>query len=166
MDTLPSLVFYALAAATALSALVVVTSRSIFYSAVALIGTLTFVAGIFFLWGADFVGTAQILVYVGGIMIIMLFVIMLSQQARDLMQRQINDQWLAALVVSAVIAISLARAFRVFVGQAPAPNDLLPTSGRLGQLLLGDMLLPFEAVSLILFAALVGAVLFGKEKNQ
>lgn len=160
---IPVLVFYALAALLVASSLAVVSLRSIFYSAVALVAALSAVAGIFLLWGADFLGAAQLLVYVGGIMIIMLFVIMLSQQPRDRLQRQTNDQWLAGVFFSLTIGLALARSFRAFIAVGQAPTELLPTSSPLGRLLLGDMVLPFEAVSLILLAALVGAVFFGRD---
>jgi NADH:ubiquinone oxidoreductase subunit 6 (subunit J) len=60
--------------------------------------------------------------------------------------------------------VSLIHGFRVFAGQSVAVREMLPTSAPLGRLLLGDMLLPFETVSLILLVALVGAVLFGQDK--
>jgi NADH:ubiquinone oxidoreductase subunit 6 (subunit J) len=164
MAHLPSLVFYALSAALILSSIAVVSIRNVFYSAVALVGALTLVAGLFLLFGADFLGAAQVLVYVGGIMIIMLFVIMLSQQPQDALRSQTNDQWVAGALIAAVVGISLVRAFRFFVSHVSAAREMVPTSASLGRLLLGDMLLPFEAVSLILLAALVGAVLFGQDK--
>jgi len=164
MNHLPGIVFYGFSAALIVAAIGVVTVKNIFYSAVSLVAALTVVAGIFILFGADFLAAAQVLVYVGGIMIIMLFVVMLSQQPRDQLQRQTNDQWVAGLLFSLTIAISLVRAFRVFVTQEPSLAEMMPTSAKLGSLLLGDMLLPFEVVSLILLAALVGAVLFAQDK--
>ncbi|OGR93329.1 MAG: hypothetical protein A2992_05935 [Elusimicrobia bacterium RIFCSPLOWO2_01_FULL_59_12] len=163
--SLSSLVFYAFSAMLVVTAVGVVTLRNVFYSAVSLVAALTIVAGLFVLLGADFLGAAQVLVYVGGILIIMLFVIMLSQQPRDLLQRQTNDQWIAGLFFALTIGVSLVRAFTYFVSQTPPDGDIAPTSASLGRLLLGEMLLPFEAVSLILLAALVGAVVFGQEKN-
>ncbi len=164
MSHLPSLVFYALSAALILSAIGVVALRNVFLSAVALVAALTIVAGLFLLFGADFLGAAQVLVYVGGIMIIMLFVIMLSQQPSDALQRQTNDQWLAGGLIALTIALSLVRGFRAFLSQPVSAAEMTPTSASLGRLLLGDMVLPFEAVSLILLAALVGAVLFGQDR--
>jgi NAD(P)H-quinone oxidoreductase subunit 6 len=166
MSHLPSLVFYALSAALILTAIGVVTMRSVFYSAVSLVAALTVVAALFLLYGADFLGAAQVLVYVGGIMIIMLFVVMLSQRPHDSMERQTNDQWFRALCLALVIGISLVRGFRIFISQMVSTAEPMPTSAPLGRLLLGDMLLPFEAVSLILLAALVGAVLFGQDKKS
>ena len=102
--------------------------------------------------------------YVGGIMIIMLFVVMLSQQPRDQLQRQTNHQWVAGECLRLTIGISLVRAFKIFIDQGPSLAEMTPTSARLGSLLLGEMLLPFEVVSLVLLAALVGAVLFAQDK--
>lgn len=164
MSALPNIIFYAFSALLILSAVFVVTLRSVFHSAIALLAALVFVAGLFFLQGADFLGAAQILVYVGGILVIMLFMIMLSHQPKDLQQRQTNDQWIAGIFLALTIAISLVRSFRVFVNTLPGPAELTPTSASLGRLLLNEMALPFEAVSLILLAALVGAVVFGQEK--
>src|SRR4029077_13010778 len=115
MSHLPSLVFYGLSAALIIASIAVVTARNVFYSAVSLVAALTVVAGFFLLYGADFLGAAQVLVYIGGILIIMLFVIMLSQRPRDAMERQTNDQWFRALCLALVIAISLVRGFRIFI---------------------------------------------------
>jgi NADH:ubiquinone oxidoreductase subunit 6 (subunit J) len=166
MSHIPSIIFYGVSALLVLSAIGVVTLRNIFYSAIMLVVSLTLVAFLFVLMGADFLGAAQVLVYVGGIMIIMLFVIMLSQQPKDVYQSQTNDQWLAAGLITITIGISLVRGFRVFLHPMEASHVMLPTSAPMGRLLLGDMLLPFEVVSLILLAALVGAVFFGTDKQS
>jgi NADH-quinone oxidoreductase subunit J len=166
MSHLPSIVFWFLSAIFIATAICVVTLRSVFYSAVSLGAALTVMAGLFILFGADFLGVAQVLVYVGGVMIIMLFVIMLSPQTRDHLhlERQTRNQWLRGVLLALASCVSLIHGFRVFAGQSVAVREMLPTSAPLGRLLLGDMLLPFETVSLILLVALVGAVLFGQDK--
>jgi NADH:ubiquinone oxidoreductase subunit 6 (subunit J) len=164
LENLPSIVFYVLAAALVLSAIAVVVLPSIFYSAVALGAGLTVMAGIFVLFGADFLGVAQILVYVGGVMIIMLFVIMLSPQTRDNFQKHSLNQSLRGILLALASAVSLLQGFQVFAGMGDSVRDMVPTSAGLGRLLLGDLLLPFEAISLILLVALVGAALFGQDK--
>src|SRR5437868_1073816 len=98
-----TIIFDAFAVLLVLSAIVVVTSRNVFHSAIALTAALALVAGIFLMLGADFIGASQLLVYVGGIMIIMLFVIMLSQQPLESRQRQTNEQWLGGLGIGLVI---------------------------------------------------------------
>lgn len=166
MINLPAVIFYAFAALAIVSALVVVTSRNVFHSAMALTATLGVVAGFFALLGADFLAASQVLVYVGGIMIIMLFVVMLSQQPFDALQRQTNQQWLWGLLFAAAVAAALIRSFRgVFLSVPALATETVPTSARLGRLLLGQMLVPFEAISLVLLAALVGAVIFGQDRK-
>src|SRR5882762_3190517 len=93
---LPVVIFGFMSALLIGLSLAVVTSRSVFRSAIALTAGLSVVAGIFAMLGADFVAAGQLLIYVGGIMIIMLFVIMLSQKPLAQLDRQTNDHWLWA----------------------------------------------------------------------
>jgi len=165
-QTLSTLIFGVMAALLIGLSVVVVTSKSVFRGAIALTAALGVVAGLFAFLGADFVAAGQLLIYVGGIMIIMLFVIMLSQRPQDHLDRQTNEPWvwgaLLALAVAGVLIMQFRAVYRgVFVTAAP-----MPTTASVGRLLLGDMVIPFEAVSLVLLAALVGAVYFGLEKGD
>src|ERR1041385_7569757 len=101
---IPTLVFGAMSASLIVLSLVVVTSKSVFRGAIALTAALGVVAGLFALLGADFVAASQLLIYVGGIMIIMLFVIMLSQHPLAELDRQTNDQWLWGALFSMAVA--------------------------------------------------------------
>ena len=157
--SLEAVVFLFLSVMTLVPALLVVTVRNIFYAGLFLVLSLTGVAGFFALLGADFLFVAQILVYAGGIVVLLLFVVFLSGSPKDWIVRQRNEQWLGALLVSAVFVSVLAVLFR----RLPAGSvlaDVSPTTASLGLLLLKDMVLPFEALSLLLLAALVGAVHF------
>jgi NAD(P)H-quinone oxidoreductase subunit 6 len=163
MPSIPDIVFFGLAVVAIGSALVVVIARNVFHSALALTLCLAAVGGFFALIGADFLAAAQILIYVGGIMIIMLFVVMLSQRPAKSLERQTNRQgfW------GAVLALALAGALMIHFGLAYKTvvhaSILTPTSQAIGRLLMGDMVIPFEVVSLVLLAALVGAVCFASE---
>ena len=116
--------------------------------------------------GADFVAAGQLLIYVGGIMIIMLFVIMLSQRPMAKLDRQTNDQWLWAALFALAVTCGLIVQFRAVYRGVFSTGIPTPTSASIGRLLLGDMVVPFEAVTLVLLAALVGAVHFGMEKEE
>ena len=166
MHHLPSIVFWMLSVAFIVAAVGVVTLPSVFYSAVSLGAALTVIAGLFILFGADFLGVAQILVYVGGVMIIMLFVIMLSPQTRDYayFEKQTRNQWIRGFLLALICGLSLFKGFHVLAGVTQPIRDIAPTTAQLGRLLLGEMLLPFEVISLVLLVALVGAVLFGQDK--
>ncbi|HRY29719.1 MAG TPA: NADH-quinone oxidoreductase subunit J [Elusimicrobiota bacterium] len=152
-------VFALLAVLTIVPAALVVTVKNIFHAALFLVLSLTGVAGFFAMLGADFLFVVQILLYAGGITVILLFVVLLSGSPKDWLIRQMNEQWLGALAASAVFVAVLAGLFQYL----PGPESISavgPTTELLGVLLLREMVLPFEAVSLVLLAALVGAVLF------
>ena len=156
-----TIVFFAFSAMLIGLSLVVVTARSVFRGAIALTAALGVVAALFALLGADFVAAGQLLIYVGGIMIIMLFVIMLSQRPQAKLDRQANEQWLLGAFFAIAVACALMAQFRAVYRGVYSTIVALPTTVSIGRLLLGDMVVPFEAVSLVLLAALVGAVYFG-----
>jgi NADH:ubiquinone oxidoreductase subunit 6 (subunit J) len=163
---LPTLVFVLLAGLLIGLSIAVVTSRSVFRSAIALTGALAVVGALFALLGADFVAAGQLLIYVGGIMIIMLFVIMLSQRPQAQLDRQFNEQWLWGGLFALAVASGLVVQFRAVYRGVFSTTVSMPTSARLGHLFLGDMVVPFEAVSLVLLAALIGAVYFGLDYEK
>lgn len=158
------LVFAFLAVLVLVPAGLAVTVKNIFHSALWLVLSLTGVAGLFALLGADFLFVAQILVYTGGITVLLLFVVLLSGSPKDWIVRQVNGQWAWGLALSAIFVGLLATLFK----QIPEPAEFTPaapTSAPLGLMLVRDMLLPFEAVSLVLLAALVGAIHFSKRNS-
>jgi NADH-quinone oxidoreductase subunit J len=163
-DMIAKLVFAFLAVLVLVPAGLAVTVKNIFHSALWLVLSLTGVAGLFALLGADFLFVAQILVYTGGITVLLLFVVLLSGSPKDWIVRQVNGQWAWGLALSAIFVGLLATLFK----QIPEPAELTPaapTSAPLGLMLVRDMLLPFEAVSLVLLAALVGAIHFSKRNS-
>ena len=161
----PQIIFYSLAALILLSALAVVTMRNTVHSALCLGLSLMGVAGFFAMLSADFLFGGQIMVYVGGIALLVMFVVMLLGRASDLHLRQVNNQWAAAFFICAVSAGGLwriAKAYSTQVTHAP----MAPTTAALGKLLLGDYAVPFELVSLLLTAALLGAVFFSEFERK
>lgn len=158
-------IFYSLAAATLGSALAVVTMRNTVHSALFLGLSLASLAGLFAMLGADFLFAGQILVYVGGIAVLIMFVVMLLGRASDLHLRQVNNQWMAALLICAISAFGLYRIVHLFPGQR-APGISQPTTAALGRLMLGEYALPFELISLVLTAGLLGAVFFSRLEEK
>jgi NADH-quinone oxidoreductase subunit J len=157
-------VFILLSLMAIVPAALVVSVRNIFHAALYLVVSLTGVAGLFAMMGADFLFVAQLLVYSGGILILLLFVVLLSGTPKDWVTGAMNAQWMASALVSAMFVSLLAVLLRA-LPEAAAAGEALPSSGSLGVLLLKDMLLPFEAVSFVLLAALVGAVHFSKKEE-
>jgi NADH-quinone oxidoreductase subunit J len=157
-------VFIALALMVLVPALLVVTLKNVFHAALFLVLSLTGVGGLFAMLGADFLFVVQVLLYSGGIVVLLMFVVLLSGSPKDWVARQVNGQWLVSILVSALFVWILAALFR-FLPEG-TPGEALPTTAGLGLLLLRDMVLPFEAVSLVLLAALVGAIYFTRRKED
>jgi NADH-quinone oxidoreductase subunit J len=152
--------FYLLAASAVVMAVLVVSAANPVYSATALIGCLLCVAGIFALNSAHLLALLQVLVYAGAIMVLILFVIMLlNLSPRELGKGQVSLRRVGgAYLIGAVSTLMIVR----FARHLPVPaSELEPGFGTIeavGKLLYTKYLLPFEMVSLLLLAAIVGAV--------
>ena len=164
--------FYILAAILVVFAILTVTAANPVRSAVYLISALLGMAGLFFLLQAEFVGAVQILVYVGGIMVLFLFVIMLVSVREVEGQRRANRQWKTALVLGIVLSFELV----FFVVQGAdvfrtdtISQDLILESQTLntetvGGLLYSTYLLPFEIASVLLLVAMIAAVVLTQKQ--
>ncbi|HEX4822697.1 MAG TPA: NADH-quinone oxidoreductase subunit J [Candidatus Polarisedimenticolaceae bacterium] len=158
--------FYVLALLIVASALVVITSRNPVGSAVALAFNLCAIAGVFMVLDAQFIGLLQVIVYAGAIMVLILFVIMLLNLREEQRAHPAGTfQRILAPVATLVFAIVLGRALWASVPSAfpPAP-DRFGTAASVGQDLFGRFYYPFEAISLLLVVAMVGAVLLAKKR--
>lgn len=153
-----ALAFYLIAAVAVISALAVVTVRNIFRSALCLVLTFFSLAGLYVLLEAEFIAAAQVLIYVGAITILILFGVMLTYRLTDKTIRQASEGRMISLIVVMVLGCLIAivlRATRFPVTSEPVSH---PTIAYLGQLLMTQYLWPFEVVSILLLAALVGAI--------
>ena len=157
-------VFYLLAAVTVVSALGVALSRSIVYSAFALMGALLGVAAIFVLLGADFLGVVQLLVYVGGILVLTLFAVMLTHRISDVNVSNRAVGRGAGLVVVGIVLVWMLQVARKAVWVVKEPGPAAPTTYGVGQAFLTDFVLPFEVASIVLLAALVGAIVVSRKE--
>ncbi len=161
---LEQIVFWSLSALTLLSALGVVLQRNAVHSSLFLGLSLAGVAGLYGSLGADFLFGAQIMVYVSGIAVLVMFVVMLLGRASDLHLRQVNDRWLAALLVCGVSAVGMLKIARLHSATV-STVAAKPSTRELGRLFLGEWLVPFELISLVLLAALLGAVFFTRTEK-
>jgi NADH:ubiquinone oxidoreductase subunit 6 (subunit J) len=161
-----AVVFSALAAITVGSAAVVVLARSLIYSAFALLFTFFGVAGFYLLLGADFLAATQLLIYVGGILILLLFGVMLTHKLYDLDLRTEVTQFLPGLIVAVglfvvLTALALRTPWATGPGRPPAA-----TTAEIGTLFLSTYLLPFEVASLVLLVALIGAAMIVRKRKD
>ena len=159
-------IFIVLSAVALIGALGVVVSRNLFHAAIFLVLSFVGVAGYYVLLEAEFLAMIQILVYVGAISILIIFAIMLSRRLMSAEFRAKNEQWLLGLIAAALLfAILVVILVQVNwpVAQADVPDGTLVA---LGQALVdpAQYLLVFEAASVLLLVALVGAVIIARER--
>jgi len=164
---LTDVVFYVFALLTILSACVVVFSRNVVYSAFGLLFTFMGVAGLYVLLHADFLAVTQVLVYVGGILVLILFGVMLTSKVVSVDMKTGSIQTIPALVLAAVVGGTLAGIFyATWKGTAaPALGPETTTPG-LGTQLMTSYLLPFEIASVVLVVALVGAAMTARRSRR
>jgi NADH-quinone oxidoreductase subunit J len=172
MDTLAILrtaegaTFAFFALLTAATALGVVITRNPVYAAMNLVGSFFFLAGIYVLLAAHLVAFLQVLVYAGAVMVLFLFVIMLLSLGDEHLVRGPRRAMQWAGVAGAVGLFSVLAGAVARVAEAPplASPGTFGTVKAVGQKLFTEFLLPFEATSLLLLVAIVGAVVVAKER--
>ena len=161
-----AVVFYVFAVITVAAAAIVVLARSLIYSAFALLFTFFGVAGLYVLLGADFLAATQLLIYVGGILVLLLFGVMLTHKLYDLDLRSEVTQFPAGLFVCAGLFGLLALTAVKTRWAAGAGRALAPTTADIGRLFMGSYLLPFEAASVLLLVALIGAAMIVRRRRD
>jgi NADH-quinone oxidoreductase subunit J len=168
MDTI---FFYIFALLTLGGGLLTITRRNAVHSALSLIVSLMGVAGLYLMQQAEFLFVVQIVLYVGGIMLLFLFVIMLVNLDQSAKQRQFNGQWLIGL--GAVAAVGAEIAWFIYRGQSglqvsqganPTYAPGMGNTEALADVLFQQYLLPFEIASILLLVAVVGAVVMAKKR--
>ena len=161
--------FYVFALLTLGGAILTITRRNAIHSAISLIVSLLGVAGLYLLQNAEFLFAVQIVLYVGGIMVLFLFVIMLVNLDQAAKERQFNRQWMVALAAVAVVGAEIAYFFyrgqdTFRLGDIAAPASTLGNTEMLADVLFREYLLPFEIASILLLVAVVGSVVMAKKR--
>jgi NADH-quinone oxidoreductase subunit J len=151
--TLTDLVFLVFAVLATGSALLSMTSDQLVHSALWLVVTLGAVAGCFVLMTAEFVAWVQVLVYVGSVVVLVIFALMLTRQTTSASAEVTGNRWIAAVL--GVVAA---------VGQRGEQIEgrRIGTAGSIGDALFTDWVLPFEILSGVLLAALIGAIVISR----
>jgi NADH-quinone oxidoreductase subunit J len=139
-------------------------SRNIIYSAFSLLGTFMGVAGLYIFLGADFVAAVQLLIYVGGILVLILFAVMLTHRITDVQITNRAAGRIPALIIVGALIYLLIETVTVTPWIKAKEIVYKATSGVIGDLFLYTYLLPFELASLVLLAAMVGAVVLSRKE--
>ncbi len=164
--------FYVFAAMTLVGGILTITRRNAVHSAISLIVSLLGVAGLYLLQHAEFLFAVQIILYVGGIMVLFLFVIMLVNLDLAAKEKQFSGQWPVALAavaaVCAVVGYFLYRGQGAFhIAEKTSNSTLAAALGNtesISDSLFSEYLLPFEIASILLLVAVVGSVVMAKKR--
>ena len=157
-----TIIFYMLAALTLVSGVLAVTTRQIFRAAIFLLFSLIGIAGLFFWMQYEFIAAVQIVVYVGGITVLIIFSIFLTQQAGELLPKQkIGRQVFAALAAFCGFALTMVQLYQHSFNQT-TEQHIDADVATIGNQMLGlednGFSLPFEVVSILLLAAMIGCI--------
>jgi len=160
-----SVVFYLAAALTIGSAMVVTFSRRLIVAGFALLATFGGVAILYGVLGASFISGAQLLLYIGGVLVLLLFAIVLTQDMEHARISMSGAQRFLGLLLVAVTLVLFYIVLKDALWLAKAPVYAGPDPKGVGSLFMSDYILPFEAVSVLLLIALVGAGYMARRKT-
>ena len=156
--------FWLFAAVMIGSALLVVTMRDIIRCGLAMIVCFGSLAGIYLILGAPLLAAAQVIVYIGAISVLILFAIMLTQTkdapSRLVFQTQAVPAAIASIVIAVVVALAIGA-----TDWGPAANRIRLATSEMATVLFKDYVLPFEIVSVLLLAAVIGGVYLAKREK-
>jgi NADH-quinone oxidoreductase subunit J len=162
--------FYIFALLVLGGAVLTITRRSAVHAAISLIVSLMGVAGLYLLQQAEFLFAVQIVLYVGGIMVLFLFVIMLVNLDEAAKERQFNGQWLVGILCVALVGALVFYVMSKGVGSFQVTPGSMPSvkgegnTEMLADVLFSQYLLPFEIASVLLLVAVVGSVVMAKKR--
>jgi NADH-quinone oxidoreductase subunit J len=158
------IIFVFLALATLIGAASVALSRNIFWSAMGLLSSLVGVGGLYVMLSADFVAITQVLVYIGGVLVLIIFAVMLTSQIQDI---NVSNRSMGLVGGYAVFFVTATLLCFVAIWAPWKLTDQAPvteTTAAIGNGLLGTWLLPFEIASIVLVATLVGAIVIARKE--
>ena len=161
---LGEILFFIIVSLTIVSAYWVVMSPNLVHSAVSLLFTLFGVAGLYVFLFADFIAASQVIIYVGGILVLIIFGVMLTNKIDDpRLSNQSQNQIIAGVFCFILLIFQFQIIFNTnwYIGELITRES---TVDEIGMLLLTTYLLPFEVVSVLLLAALIGSAMLSRKK--
>ena len=160
--------FYAIAAVMAFSAIRVVTVKNVVHAAMYLVLVLAGVAAQYILLASEFLAATQVLIYIGAIVVLVLFGVMLTRSKLGEDVNLTNDYWYVGAFTAVILFILLATSLLDHFGdepldQANASTQIAGNTEQVSDAIFGPYLVPFQAVSVLLLAALVGAIALARK---
>lgn len=166
-----TIIFYILATLVVVFGALTVFSRKIFRAAISLLLSLTFVAGIYFLWDMDFIGALQIIIYVGGIVVLIIFSIFLTHDSGEKLPKpDIRKKLISGILAIAGLGFTSWVVLNAFFKPAVGVTAVEPSVHNIGLQMLDysshGYVLPFEVINILLLAALVGSIVIAIKKKS
>ena len=158
-----NIAFGILSVVMVVAALRMVTTRNVVHAALYLVIVLAGAAGIFILLGAEFVGVTQVLVYIGAIVVLFLFGIMLTRGALGEDEEANTEKRRMAALVGVLVLVVTGGAVLDSFGDAAVHRSAPSLTSELGDTIFSQYIVPFEAVSVLLLAALIGAIVVARQ---
>ena len=165
------MIFYAVISIVLVLGLTILMSRTVLYSALALLGVLLTVAAIFVIAKAEFLAVSHVIVYVGGILILILFGIIITNQKRS--ESFSWGRWVVALVLASMVQFLMLKLIWNYNFKLPAAKDFsenlsttFTNSQNIGVALMTNHLVALEFMALFLLITLIGAVIIGGRKSK
>jgi NADH:ubiquinone oxidoreductase subunit 6 (subunit J) len=155
-----SFIFYSLEFLAAVSAICILFTKNVFYGALLLIVCLLSVAGIYILTNAEFIAVTQILIYAGGVLVLIIFGVMLTSKISGKPLIVNNQNWFAGSLVGLSFLILLFKLFyetNFYTSHQVAKESNYHAINQIGILTMTDYVLPFEVAGILLLVALIGA---------
>ncbi|MBF6600609.1 MAG: NADH-quinone oxidoreductase subunit J [Dehalococcoidia bacterium] len=163
-DTGIVIAFYVIGASTVVSALMVAAVRNLIHAVLFLVITFTGVAGIYIVLSADFVAMAQVLIYAGAISVLLVFAVMLTPTG-DRRNAETSFQApalvLAGLLLAVVVFVIYDTDWRI-----ASRGQFTTTASSLGRAFFSPYVVPFEVASVLLVAAMVGAIILTQDEDE
>ena len=166
---MPSIVFFGLGAVTVLGAIAAAVAPRIVHAGFSLIAAFLGVAGLYAMLGADFVAFSQVIVYVGGILVLLVFGVLLTDRTELALGIEQSPHRGGAVVIGGVVFLGLLLTIGATDWQAiENPGDPAPTTSLLGRAFMDPdgFLVPFELSSVLLLAALIGAAYLVRRRRE
>lgn len=166
-----TIIFYILATLVVVFGALTVFSRKIFRAAISLLLSLTFIAGIYFLWNVDFIGALQIIIYVGGIVVLIIFSIFLTHHSgQNLPKIKIGKKLLSGILAVVGLGFTTWVVSQYVFKPATGVTPVDPNVHNIGLQMLSysdyGYVFPFEVINILLLAALVGSIVIAIKKSQ
>jgi NADH-quinone oxidoreductase subunit J len=165
-NILSQIAFYFFAAMTVCSAAIVVFSKNLIHSAFALLFTFFGVAALYVFLGADFLAATQMVIYVGGILVLLIFGVMLTHKISEMKLKAETFQFWPGLALVAVVFLGLVVVMVKTRWHGQAIQVLNPTTAGIGELFMKEYILPFEIASIFLLIALIGAAMIVRRRSE